>query len=129
MRGLTTVFKTFVSTATLLAAAMMLSGCGITSKSAYAYYDQCRAQTASFVEMAECGKRTRNASCSWNCSREGDALVSYADALVMQVRNREMSDGEAFRRFAEYKTQFIHELRRANSTTVCIPTNNMVICD
>lgn len=85
-------------------------------------------RTSTALARAECGSKACNANCGWGCSREGDALVSHADALAMQVRNKEMSDGEAHRRFAEYKTQFIHELRRANSTTVCIPSNNMVTC-
>jgi hypothetical protein len=80
--------------------------------------------------MVECGKRARTAECdSWlsRCGASGDALQHYADALAMQVRNKEMSDGEAHRRFAEYKTQFINNNRPSDPAT-CVRSGNMVNC-
>src|SRR5262245_48272933 len=88
--------------ATLLA--VLLAGCFQTI-SAIEQYDACAAETSSFTAMAACGKERRTAYCqrSGNCSAQGNQVVQYADALALAVRNREMSEAEAMRRFAEFK--------------------------
>jgi hypothetical protein len=40
------------------------------------------------------------------------AFVQFTDALALAVKNREMSEAEATRRFAEYKTQVISGVQR-----------------
>lgn len=118
-----------------LAAAFMLSGC-TTNQAAYDFYDDCRSRMSSFVEMVECGKRARLAVCrSWTnpCSRSGDAFMDFADSLALAVRNKEMTEAEALRRYAEYKTQFIRDVRRDQAIrdagpSTCVRSGNMVNC-
>jgi hypothetical protein len=64
--------------------------------------------------MVECGKEARYAECTPhnNCSSSGNAFVQYAHALVLSVKNKEMTEAEAMRRFAEYKTEVIGGIRR-----------------
>jgi hypothetical protein len=92
------------------AAALILNGCAANkSKSAFSFYDECSVQNSSFVAMAECGKQKRMAYCTVNnnCSSTGTAFMQYTDSLVLSVKNKEMTEAEALRRFAEYKTTFI----------------------
>jgi hypothetical protein len=72
----------------------------------WAYYDKCSAQTQSFIVMAECGKEARNAECipKNTCSSESTTFVQFSDALVLSVKNKGMTEAEAMRRYAEYKT-------------------------
>jgi hypothetical protein len=101
--------RLFLALAGILGAALALSGC---TSNIWVHYDTCAAQTSSFVTMVECGKQKRNANCVWECSSAGNAFVQYADALAASVKNKEMSEAEAMRRFAEYKTGAIGALRR-----------------
>ncbi len=117
-----------------------LTGCAHRGPPAFTYYDQCAAQTSSFVAMAECGKQARNAACqaNSNCSPGGNAFVQYADALATQVKNREISDGEAQRTFVEYKTKLFAEAQHnqamiaagaaASGPTTCTRIGNTVNC-
>lgn len=92
-----------------------LTGClSIGGPMVWDYYDKCSAQTSSFVTMAECGKRVRYADCtpSNSCSSMGNAYVEFTDSLVMSVKNKEMTEAEAMRRYAEYKTSLIQAENR-----------------
>jgi hypothetical protein len=106
-------FNIILLLAVLIAASLVLANCA-RSPPVYAYYDQCSAQTSSFVTMAECGKLARNADClaKNTCSPEGTAFVQFADALVLSVKNKEMTEAEAMRRYAEYKTELLSGIRR-----------------
>jgi hypothetical protein len=74
-----------------------------------------------------------------NCSQLGTAFTQYADALVLSVKNKEMTEAEALRRFAEYKTTALANLRRdaaiaaagaaASGPTTCTGIGNTVICN
>jgi hypothetical protein len=104
----------------------------------WAEYDDCASQTTGFVAMVECGKRKRATVCQaldaaaadptsrmgprfWllgipddppRCSSIGNAFVQYADALGTQVTARQISEAEAMRQFAEYKTRLITDVGR-----------------
>jgi hypothetical protein len=90
--------------------------------------------------MAECGKQKRLADCvpNNNCSSEGTAVMQYADSLVLSVKNREMSEAEALRKFAEYKSQLLSGARRdaaivaageaASGPKNCTRIGNSVTC-
>jgi hypothetical protein len=124
----------------LPAMALILNGCA--NKTAFSIYDECSVQNSSFVAMAECGKQKRMAYCTEhnNCSSSGTAFVQYTDALVLSVKNKEMTEAEALRRFAEYKTTFFANTRRdaaivaagaaaASGPTTCTQIGNTVTCN
>jgi hypothetical protein len=77
-------------------------------------YDTCAAQTSNFVAMVGCGKEKRIAACEAvkQCSPEGNAFMQYADALAMQVKSRQVTEAEALKQFAEYKTELLGGVRR-----------------
>jgi hypothetical protein len=122
----------FPLTLAVLCLAPALAGC-FGGKSAVAYYDECSQQTSSFTAMAACGKQRRNAVCQPDnsCSRDGDAMVAYADSLVASVSTRTMSEPEAQRKWIEFKMARQDAQRaaarddgpmvcnRIGSTTVC----------
>ena len=122
-----------------LVPALVLNACAA-QKSAFNFYDECSGQT-SFVGMAECGKQRRLAYCTAhnNCSPSGTAFMQYADSLALSVRNKEMTEAEALRRFAEYKTNVISNVRRdeaivaagaaAAGPTSCTRIGNTVTCN
>jgi hypothetical protein len=127
---------------------LVLFGCALTPTPppppAWSYYDTCYATNSSFVSMVECGKANRNASCEAanNCTSTGNAFVQYTDALALSVRNKEISEAEALRRFAEYKTKIIGDVQRnaatiaagvaagaaGNAPRTCIRNGNTVNC-
>jgi hypothetical protein len=122
-----------------IAAAVLLVGCA-RQPPVWAIYDTCAAQTSNFVAMVECGKQRRNANCqeARACSPEGNTFVQYADALAMQVTNRQISEAEALKQFAEYKTQLFGNVRRdqaivaagaaASGPRTCIRNGDVVNC-
>jgi hypothetical protein len=129
-----------LSAIVLPAAALILNGCA--QKTALSFYDECSMQNSSFIVMAECGKQKRMAYCIEhnNCSSTGTAFVQYTDALVLSVKNKEMTDAEALRRFAEYKTTLLTNARRdaaivaagaaaASGPTTCTQVGNTVTCN
>ena len=88
-------------------AAFMQSGCVYSaSRPVWTYYDQCTAENPSFLAMAECGHQKRLAECSPSnsCSPEGTVFMEYVDSLALSVRNKKMTEAEAMRRYAEYKS-------------------------
>jgi hypothetical protein len=86
-------------------AALMQAGC-VHAPAVWDYYDQCAAENPAFLAMAECGKRKRLAECAPNnaCSPEGTAFTEYVDSLALSVKNKKMTETEAMRRYAEYKS-------------------------
>jgi len=132
-------FNILLLSAALIAAALVLANCA-TSSPAWVYYDRCSAQTSSFVAMAECGKEARNAECAAHnaCSTVGTTFVQYTDAFVLSVKNKEMTEAEAMRRYAEYKTEVVSGIRRdqaiiaagaaASGPTSCTKIGNTVNC-
>ena len=122
--------------AALFAASLVLANCAARTAPVWAYYDKCSSQTSSFVAMAECG----TAECMANntCSPEGNAFVQFSDALVLSVKNKEMTEAEAMRRYAEYKTSTLGGIRRdqaivaagvaASGPTSCTRIGNTVNC-
>ena len=125
----------------LSAAALILNGCAA-NKTAFSFYDECSVQNSSFIAMAECGKQKRMAYCTEhnNCSSSGTAFVQYTDSLVLSVKNKEMTEAEALRRFAEYKTTSFANARRdaaivaagaaaASGPTTCTQVGNTITCN
>ncbi len=96
-----------VSLAAAFGVAFMQAGCvHSTSTPVWNYYDQCAAENPSFLAMAECGRARRLAECtpSNSCSPEGTIFMDYVDSLALAVKNKKMTDAEAMRRYAEYKS-------------------------
>src|SRR5687768_11256824 len=90
----------------LLCPLVLFSSACVTGQTAWQYYDQCANQHSSFEKMVACGKQARTEGCALNntCSARGDALVQYADSLVISVKSKELSEAEARRRWIEYRT-------------------------
>jgi hypothetical protein len=99
------------------------AGCGLFLGSAISHYDACAAQTSSFKEMIECGRRSRNAACQAEgaCSSGGNSIVAYGDTLVASVDAKEMSEPEARRRWIEFKMAEEREERSANRSVASAP--------
>jgi hypothetical protein len=88
----------------------------------------------------ECGKEARNAECipKNTCSSEGTTFVQFSDALVLSVKNKEMTEAEAMRRYAEYKATMQGGIRRdqaivaagaaASGPTTCTRIGNTTNC-
>lgn len=107
--------KVLLSFIVVCALPFLLTGClSFGGPMVWSYYDKCSAQSSSFIAMAECGKQARNADCipSNDCSSMGNAYVQFTDSLVLSVKNKEMTEAEAMRRYAEYKTSLIQGERR-----------------
>jgi hypothetical protein len=87
----------------------------------WGYYDQCSAENPSFLAMAECGRQKRLAECVPNnsCSPEGTAFMEYVDSLALSVKNKKMTEAEAMRRYAEYKS---------GGASTCTTVGNAVKC-
>jgi hypothetical protein len=98
----------------VFAAVFVLNNCAARQPPVWAFYDECSAQTSSFVAMAECGRQRRLAGCTAKnaCSAVGTAFMQYTDALVLQVKRGEITEAEGLRRFAEYKSQVLSGVRR-----------------
>jgi hypothetical protein len=103
-------------------AASMQTGCVHSpSPPVWDYYDQCAAGNPSFLAMAECGRQKRLAECVPNntCSPEGTAFMEYVDSLALSVKNKKMTEAEAMRRYAEYKS---------GGASTCTAVGNAVKC-
>jgi hypothetical protein len=87
----------------------------------WGYYDQCSAENPSFLAMAECGRQKRLAECVPNnsCSPEGTAFMEYVDSLALSVKNKKITEAEAMRRYAEYKS---------GGASTCTTVGNAVKC-
>jgi hypothetical protein len=129
---------------TMLAVALVcLIGCA-RQPPVWTAYDACSTQTSNFVAMVECGKQKRTAACQQanECTAVGNAFVQYADALAMQVQNKQITEADALKQFAEYKTTLLGNVRRdqaivaagvaaasgPSGPTTCTRTGNTVTC-
>jgi hypothetical protein len=115
------VERSFIWSAAIgFAAALMQAGC-VHAPAVWDYYDQCAAENSAFLVMAECGKRKRLAECTPNntCSPEGTAFTDYVDSLALSVKNKKMTEAEAMRRYAEYKS---------GGASTCTQVGNAVKC-
>jgi hypothetical protein len=105
-----------------LVAAFMQTGCAH-SPSVWHYYDECAGagENQSFVVMAECGRKKRLAECGANnsCSPEGNVFVEYIDSLAQSVKDKKMTEAEALRRYAEYKSGGTSRCTQVGNTTKC----------
>jgi hypothetical protein len=101
-------------------AGLTLSAC-ISNKQVWSYYDACSG-SPSFVEMVDCGKRTRNAECQAanGCSGPGNNFVAYAEALAGSVRSREISENEARRKLIEFRTTQEGQMRQERQSAAAI---------
>jgi hypothetical protein len=103
-------------------ATVMQTGCVHSSAPpVWGYYDQCTAENPSFVAMAECGRQKRLAECVPNntCSPEGTTFMEYVDSLAISVKNKKLTEAEAMRRYAEYKS---------GGASTCTAVGNAVKC-
>jgi hypothetical protein len=120
----TSAMRVLLFLVTLAPGLLVLNGCATTPPPppppppAWSYYDTCydryRASKDFFVPMAECGRAARIARCQAenNCSDLGDVLMRYADDLEQSVKQKQMSDAEAYRRLVEYETQLAVHLQK-----------------
>ncbi len=110
-----------LSAAEGLAAALMLACC-THAPPVWDYYDQCARESPSFLTMAECGRQKRLAQCVPNntCSPEGTVFMEYVDSLALAVKNKKLTEAEAMRRYAEYKS---------GGTSACTRVGNTVSCE
>jgi hypothetical protein len=128
----------WLATTSLIVAALILNACA--QKSAFDLYDECNSHS-SFIAMAECGKQKRLAYCTQhsNCGAAGTAFMQYTDSLVLSVKNKEMTEAEAMRRYAEYKSTMLGNARRdaaivaagaaASGPTTCSKIGTTVVCN
>jgi hypothetical protein len=85
------------------------------------YYDRCAAANPSFVAMAECGRQKRLAECvpTNSCSPEGTAFMEYVDSLALSVKSKKLTEAEAMRRYAEYKSGGASTCARVGTEVKC----------
>lgn len=105
-----------------LAVAFVQGGCvHSASPPVWNYYDQCAAENPSFLAMAECGRQKRLAECSPSnsCSPEGTTFMEYIDSLALSVKNKKMTEAEAMRRYAEYKSGGASPCTRIGDSVKC----------
>ena len=109
-----------LSAGAVFLAAIMQSGCAH-SPLVWHYYDECVGDNQSFVAMAECGKKKRLAECAATntCSAEGNVFVEYIDSLAQSVKDKKMTDAEAMRRYAEYKSGGASRCIQVGGATKC----------
>jgi len=103
-------------------AALMQSGCvHSASPPVWNYYDQCAGENPSFLAMVECGRQRRLAECtpSNTCSPEGTTFMEYVDSLALSVKNKTMTEAEAMRRYAQYKSGGASSCTRVAGTVNC----------
>src|SRR5690242_6367482 len=100
--------------------AFVLAGCAH-SPLAWDYYDQCALQNPSFLAMAECGRQNRLAACMPNnsCSPEGTMFMEYVDSLALSVKTKKLTEAEAMRRYAEYKSGGASTCARVGTEVKC----------
>jgi len=119
---LTTVVRSIfiLSAAIGFVAALMLAGCAH-SPPVWHYYDQCAQENPSFLAIAECGRQKRLAECVPNntCSPEGTTFMEYIDSLALSVKENKMTEAEAMRRYAEYKSGGTSTCTQVGDTTKC----------
>jgi hypothetical protein len=104
------------------AVALMQAGCvHSASTPVWNYYDQCAAENPSFLAMAECGRQRRLAECtpSNTCSPEGTTFMEYVDSLALSVKNKTMTESEAMRRYAQYKSGGASSCTRVGGSVNC----------
>jgi hypothetical protein len=103
-----------------LVATLLQAGC-VQAPPVWDYYDQCAAQNPSFLAMAECGKQKRLAECVHGntCSPEGTAFMEYVDSLALSVKSNKMTEAEAMRRYAEYKSGGTSTCARVGASVRC----------
>lgn len=103
-------------------AALVQGGCVHSSAPpVWDYYDQCAAANPSFLAMAECGRQKRLAECAPtnSCSPEGTAFMEYVDSLALSVRSKKLTEAEAMRRYAEYKSGGASTCARVGTEVKC----------
>ncbi len=103
-------------------AAFMQGSCVYSaSRPVWNYYDECAAENPSFLAMAECGRQKRLAECtsSNSCSPEGTTFMEYVDSLALSVKNKKMTEAEAMRRYAEYKSGGVSPCTRVGESAKC----------
>jgi hypothetical protein len=102
-------------------AASIQAGCVLPAPPVWGYYDQCAAENPSFLAMADCGRQKRLAECvpNNNYSPEGTTFMEYVDSLGLSVKNKKMTEAEAMRRYAEYKS---------GGASTCTAVGNAVKC-
>jgi hypothetical protein len=135
------VQRTVLLLIALSGAALGLTNCN-TDRQVWNGYDECAA--SSFIAMAECGKQKVLTACTnrtavtfhgspipvidKGCPAGTLAFVQFTDALALAVKNREMSEAEATRRFAEYKTQVISGVQRDRAIAGAAASSRGVTC-
>lgn len=95
----------------ILSLTILLTGCmANTYVPPWTFYDQCAQQLSSFSAIAGCGEAKRNAWCTehHNCTSNDNAFVSYTDSLVASVKNGEMTQEEARRKWIEFRSNQVN---------------------
>jgi len=121
-----------------------LMGCAMrpAPPSAWTFYDQCARRSSSFIATAECGKANRNAYCEAHnsCSATGNAFVLYTDSLEASVKDHEMTEAEAQRKWVEFRMDQSNAARQqaleakairlqsAPRSTTCYTTGSITNC-
>jgi hypothetical protein len=103
-------------------AALVQAGCVHSSAPpVWDYYDQCAAANPSFLVMAECGRQKRLAECvsTNSCSPEGTTFMEYVDSLALSVKSKKLTEAEAMRRYAEYKSGGASTCTRLGTEVKC----------
>jgi hypothetical protein len=105
-----------------LIAAFAQAGCVHSSAPpVWDYYDKCAAANPAFLAMAECGRQKRLAECvpTNSCSPEGTVFMDYVDSLALSVKSKKLTEAEAMRRYAEYKSCGASTCARVGSELRC----------
>jgi hypothetical protein len=111
-----------LSAGAVVIAALALIGCVHSSAPpVWSYYDRCAAENPSFLAMAECGRQRRLAECvpANSCSPEGTTFMEYVDSLALSVKSKKLTEAEAMRRYAEYKSGGASTCARLGTEVKC----------
>ena len=115
-------FNFLLSAGAAFIAAVVQAGCVHSSAPpVWDYYDQCAAANPSFLAMAECGRQKRLAECAPanSCTPEGTAFMEYVDSLALSVKSKKLTEAEAMRRYAEYKSGGASTCTRVGTEVKC----------
>lgn len=100
---------------------------------AWTFYDQCT-QSQSFTAMAGCGRVNINSYCSLhnNCSANDNSFVLYTDSLVISVKNGELTEAEAQRKWIEFRMAQVNarqqQIQSAPRPISCYNMGSMINC-
>jgi hypothetical protein len=95
--------------AAVILPAFLAWGCAqMSNLAAWEHYDVCAKQLTSFSAMVGCGRERLKAYCQTRpsepaCGALGNAVAAYADNLERQIEDKQITEPEARRKWAQFE--------------------------